>query len=255
MTLYLDFETSPIVGWGWQLWNKSGPAFFHIEQDVQIISVAWAEDDGPVQCVGVDDFKGYRPGIRNLNDKKLVEFFAPKFEKADYVVAHNGNGFDFKLWRTRLIVHGKPPHHEPKALDTKQWANRFMFTSKSQDGISRQLKTPRKVEKSPELHHKCIELGLPRYWKEMKYYNKGDVVGLRENAKRLAPFVAAAPNANVHHKTRMNCTNLFCKGPRDQMIMRGPRPRSKTGEVQTYQCKSCGKYATGPVIQAGVILR
>lgn len=251
--LYLDFETSPIVGWAWRKWEAD---LFHIEQDVKIITVAWAVNDGPIYCMGVDDFKGYKPGIRHLDDRKLVEFFASKFADADYVVAQNGKGFDFKLWRTRLLIHGLTPHHEPFELDTKQWAkSRFYFTSNSQDNISRQLGTTPKMETEKHLHLKCIEHGDPKAWKQMKRYNKQDVQGLRDNAKRIAPHVTNLPNANVLNGTKMGCTNPFCKEPGREMQMRGPRQRSKTGKVQTYQCMACGKYATGPVKQTGVVLR
>lgn len=252
MTIYLDFETSPIVGWAWRMWESN---LFHIEKDVEIISVAWAEDDGPIYCVGIDDFKGYKPGIMNINDKQLVEFFAEKFEKADYVVAQNGKGFDFKLWRTRLAVHGLPPHHEPKELDTKQWAkSKFYFTSNSQDHLTRQLGLTRKMETEKHLHEKAIG-GDPKAWAQMKRYNKQDVRGLRETAKRLAPFVTNLPNANVLRGTLMECTNPFCPEPGKGMTRRGPRQKSNASMVQTYQCKACGKYATGPAVQTGAILR
>ena len=251
MTLYLDFESSPLVGWAWRVWESD---MFHVEQDVKIISVAWAEDDGPVYCVAINDFKGYKPGILNIDDKKLVEFFAEKFAKAEYVVAQNGLGFDFKLWRTRLIVHKMLPHKEPKEIDTKRWAkSKFLFTSNSQENISRQLETPQKLETDKKLHYKCIELGDKKYWDQMKRYNRGDVVGLRENAKRMAPFITNAPNANVANDTTMECTNLLCPGG-GKMIRRGTQLRT-TGKVQSYQCNACGKYAFGPLSRSVLLLK
>lgn len=228
---------------------------FYIMKDLQIISVAWCENDGPIYCVGVDDFKGYKPGIMNLDDRKLVEFFVPKIEKADYVVAQNGKGFDFKVWRTRLVVHNLTPHHEPKELDTKQWAkSKFYFASNSQNNMARELGTSQKVETDKKLHEKCIELGDKKYWDQMKRYNKGDVKGLRQIAKRLAPFVTNLPNANVARNTVMSCTNDFCPGG-GKMVKRGERVRSRLGKVQTYSCNVCGKHAMGPVIRQKVILR
>lgn len=255
MTLYFDFETSYIVGGGWQMYNK-GPAFYHVFKDVEIISVAYCVDDGPIYCVGVDDFKGHKAGWYNLNDRKLVEFFVPKIEEADYVVAQNGKGFDFKVWRTRLAVHNLAPHHEPKELDTKSWAkSKFRFTDNRQDTITRQLGLTTKRDHEKKLHVKCIEENDPRAWKEMKLYNKQDVQGLREMAKRMAPFVTNTPNANVLRGTSMGCPNPLCPDPARGMNRRGPRQKSNMSLVQSYQCKACGKYATGPIIQAGVILR
>lgn len=253
--LYFDFETTPIVGWGWQMWNK-GAAFFHVMQDVQIMSVAWTWSDDPkIYCMSLPDFKGYRPGIFNVNDKKLVKAFMEVFQKADYVVAQNGFGFDFTLWRTRLLIHGLQPHHEPKELDPKRWASKFKLTSKSQDNISRQLGTTMKMETGKKLHYRCLELGDPRAWKENNDYNKQDVKGLRENAVKMAPFIPNLPNANVIRGSQMDCTNPLCPDPTFGMQRRGSRQKSNMSVVQTYQCRACGKYATGPSIQTGVILR
>lgn len=254
-TLYFDFETTPVVGWGWQLWNKNGPAFFHIMQDVQIMSVAWTWDNDPkIYCMSLPDFKGYKPGIFNVNDKKLVQAFMEIFEKADYVVAQNGFGFDFTLWRTRLMIHKLKPHHEPKELDPKRWASKFKLTSKSQDNISRQLGTTMKMETGKKLHYRCLELGDSRAWKENNDYNKQDVKGLRENAIRMAPYIPNLPNANVLRGTPMGCTNSFCPDPGRPMKRSKQRPTTTGVKIQ-YQCPSCGHYATGPAVQAGVVLR
>lgn len=245
--LYLDFETSPIVGWAWSCYDAE---LFHIEQDVQIISVAWSwEGEEEIYALGVHEFPGYKPGLRYLNDKKLVKSFQDIFAKAEMVVAHNGNGFDFKLWRTRLIVNGFNPHHNLRELDTKRWAKRFRFTNNSQNNIARQLKTPLKEETVKNLHYKCLELGT--HWDDMISYNKNDVVGLKAIAHRMAPFVLNTPNANLYQDTTMNCTNPLCGSA--NTIMEGRREVKGKAYRQRYSCNDCGRWFSGARIPIKVL--
>lgn len=250
-TLFLDFETSPIVGCSWVSYDAD---LFHIIRDVQIISVAWSwGGDDEVFCISLPEFKGYKPGWLNVDDRKLVKSFIPIFNRAKAVVAHNGKGFDFRLWRTRLIVHGFTPPPHIIEIDTKSWAkSNFRFTSNSQDGISRQLGTPRKIETEKNLHYKCIELGDPRAWHDMCEYNKGDIVGMKANAMRLAPFVKNAPNANGLMGTSLNCRNPMCASPDVKLLE--PRFVPSGGMRNTYVCKKCGASGYGPIIRGEKVL-
>ena len=248
--LLFDFETSPLVGWGWRLYDSP---MFHVEQDVMVISVAWTWlDDDEVYAMGIHEFKGYKPGIRNVNDKKLIQEFMKVFERADVVIAQNGFGFDFRLFRTRMLVNGIKPHHEPKELDTKRFAkSKFLFTSNSQDNITRQLGEGRKMKTAKDLHYDVLEVGSAEKWKEMIDYNKQDVVGLKVMAKALAPYVTIQVNRNVYSGEAMGCPNIFCKGK--IMHHRGTRP-TLTGIKMLYRCSTCGKSATAKNVPSGVLL-
>lgn len=232
--LYLDFETSPIVGWAWRKWDAE---LFFVECDLQVISVAWSwEWEDEVYAISLPEFKGYKPGIRNINDKLLIKAFAEVARSAEYVVAHNGKGFDFRILRTRLLVHKLNTLPNIREIDTKQWAKRFYFTSNSQDNVSRQLGTPMKAETEKHLWEAVIETGDPNKWKQMIEYNKQDVRGLKANAHRLSPhIVTLASSKKVICKNPL-CCSLNIKRDKYWEVVGG-------WKIQ-FVCKDCGKYTT-----------
>lgn len=246
--LFYDLETSPIVGWAWQIWDAD---IFHVVHDVQIISVAWSwEGEDEIYALSLPDFKGYKPGINNINDYKLVKAFSEILSKAEVVCAQNGKNFDFKLLRTRLLIHGLDPHHDIKETDTKQWAkSKFRFTSNSQDHLARQLGVSRKIETDKNLHYKCIELGDKKYWKAMVDYNKGDVKGLKEIAHKLAPFIPnhVEPSFVFENRDGMICRNLLCLSK--SLVRRKKALRKNGGYKIEYKCNDCGLFTTGPLIR------
>lgn len=242
-TLYLDFETSPIIGCTWVVYDAE---VFHILKDVNIISVAWSwDDEEEVYCISLPEFKGYKPGWMNVNDKKLVESFIPIFDRAEQIVAHNGKGFDFKLWRTRLIVHGFPPYPDMVEIDTKQWAKRFRFSSNRQDNVLRQLGSEeRKMETDKNLHYYCLEKG--ERWDQMIEYNKQDVRGLKDMAKRMAPFVLNHSRVHIP-PVGLVCRNSLC-GSTNLKRTGGARP-VKGGKKNNYLCTDCWTRTPGPIIK------
>lgn len=232
--LYLDFETSPIVGWTWQVHDAE---VFYIEQDLQVISVAWSwEGENTVYALSLPEFKGYKPGIRNIDDKELIKAFAEVVAQADYVMAHNGKNYDFRVLRTRMVVHNLDPLHNVRELDTKQWARKFRFSSNSQNNISRQLGTPMKAETEKHLWETVIETGDPKKWKQMIEYNKQDVRGLKANAHRLAPYLPTLTASK-----RVVCRNDFCKSLN---LKRDKYWEVAGGWKIQFVCKDCGKYTT-----------
>lgn len=250
--VYLDYESTPILAWGWDFHNFIP---FHIVQDVRIMSVAWSyEGEDEVYYMDITEFPGYRPGLRNVNDKPLIKAFLPVLESAEAIIAHNGSNFDFKLFKTRMIAHGFKTYRPVKELDTKMWARRFRFTNNRLDTIARQLGLKRKMETRKNLHYECIEEGNKDAWEENKEYNKMDVEVLKEVAHVLAPYqITGLVNSNVLNETVMHCKNPLCGSP--NLKLNGPRAVLGGHKVE-YKCKECGHYARGPLIRdTNVLIR
>ena len=245
--LYLDFETTPIVGWTWRAWEGD---MFHIMRDVQIMSVAWSwDDEDEVYCLSLPEFPGYKPGIMNVNDKRLVQAFVPIFDRADAVVAQNGKNFDFKVWRTRLLVHGLSPAPNLVELDTKQWANKFRFSRNSLDNMSRQLGGTRKMKTRKDLHYDCLELNDAEAWKENNEYNKVDVLVLKENAKKMAPHVPIL--SNFHSGVEIACRNPLCGS---KFLRRNGIRKVTGGHKVEFICKKCFGYTRGPLVKDSALI-
>jgi hypothetical protein len=232
--LYLDFETSAMLVETYRFYE---PDVIRIRKDIQIISVSWSwEGEDEIYHMALPDFKGHKAGLENVNDKKLVKSFSDIIAKAEYVVAHNGKGFDFRVWRMRLLVHGLDPMHNVKEIDTKQWAKKFYFSNNKQDNISRQIGTPEKIEHSKGMHYRCYELNDPEAWQENKEYNNRDVEGLKANARKLAPHIP-----NLVSTKKVICSNPLCHS---EFLKRDKYWQVAHGWKIQWVCKSCGRYTT-----------
>ena len=232
--LYLDFETSPMLV---EVYHFYEPDVIRVREDIKILSVSWSwEGEDEIYHLALPDFKGHKAGLENVDDKKLVKAFSEVMQGAEYVIAHNGMGFDFRVWRMRLLVHGFNPMHNVKEIDTKVWAKKFYFSNNKQDNISRQLGTPAKIEHSKGMHYRCYELNDPEAWAENKEYNNRDVEGLKANAKRMAPYL---PTLSASKKVM--CKNELC---RSTHLSRDKYWEVAGGWRIQFVCRTCGKYTT-----------
>lgn len=233
--VYLDFETSPMIVEVYQFYE---PQVIRIRKHIEIISVSWSwEGEDEIYHMALPDFKGHKAGLENVNDKNLVKEFRKIMGGAEEVMAHNGQGFDFRVFRTRLLKRNLDPMQNVKELDTKRWAKKFYFANNKQDNISKEIGTPEKIEHSKGMHYRCYELNDPEAWAENKEYNNRDVEGLKANAKRMAPYI---PTTTPSKK-------VICKNP---ICVSTNLKRDKYWEVANgwriqFVCRTCGKYTTG----------
>lgn len=250
-TLFIDLETSPYVGLTWGKYEQDVIEFL---QESKVISMAWKwEGNKKVYCMALPDYSGYRAGIFNLDDKKLVSDLHDLLDQADAVVAHNGKAFDVKVANTRILIHGLKPPKPFQTIDTRLIARaNFKFPSNKLDDISRlSLRDRKKNTGGFQLWRDCMD-GKEIAWKKMKTYNRHDVVLLEEAYLLMRPWTSNLPNKNVHNDTKMSCP----KCGSSETIKRGFMVMAtKTGKRQVYQCKKCGGYSTGIFKSSSIILR
>jgi DNA polymerase elongation subunit (family B) len=55
---------------------------------------------------GKKEVKSLNWGIKKQNSAKMIAAFTKEIEKADIVVAHNGDHFDVKHINTQRLLHG-----------------------------------------------------------------------------------------------------------------------------------------------------
>lgn len=248
--LFFDVETSALITRErkWGLWDEH-PIKREVTQDYQILTVAWywlgddTRDGHPrVQVLGQDDFSDYVPG--KLDDRKLLEAFWAQISDADYVVAHNGDSFDMKKLRTRMILQGLLPFSPPKQYDTLKAAKRVgKFTSNKLGDLARELGVAAKGNPGGFETWEGCEGGDPKMWRKMKHYNKLDIAPMIGVYNRIAPWDRLAPALNVIADAPDACT--FCLGTHLQS--RGMGTPTKVGRRRRYQCMnpSCGKWLQG----------
>lgn len=235
----LDVETSPIVGYTWTTYDAN---VLKIIEPTKIISVAWKElhDDGvTVRCLA--DYKGYKKGI--LDDKPLIKEIWDVLDKADVLIAHNGNSFDFKKLNSRFVVHGLSSPSLYQTIDTLALAKKyFRFDSNSLDNLGSTLGLGQKIVNGGfSLWTRCMA-GDPDAWKLMKEYNAQDVVLLEKVYLTLRPFERRHPDLNLlsGNKEDISCGTCLSKN-----VQKRGFSLTKTGRKQRHQCSDCGSWSLG----------
>jgi hypothetical protein len=236
--LLVDIETAPILASVWGIWNVN-IALNQINKDWHLMSFA-AKWLGSKEVFYHDQRK-----VRNVeNDKRLCERIWKLLDKADVVIAQNGQRFDRPKINARLIVNGFDPPSPYKLIDTKIMAKRdFAFTSNRQEHLLRIFGKKQKYlhKKFPGqlLWTECLKGNLAA-WDEMQKYNIEDVRGLEEIYLKLRPWSSVHPNLAVYlDEPSLRCSR--CLG--HNVHRNGFSHPTPVGKYRRYRCKDCG----GPI--------
>lgn len=161
--LFFDIETSFNIGWFWRAGYAQNINPDQIIHERKVICISWKWDgDHQVHNLTWD---------KNQCDKKMIKEFLKVMNKADEIIAHNGDRFDIKWLKTRALYHKLPALPRYQTLDTlKVVKSNFNFNSNKLDYIAKFLGVGEKMETGG------IDL-----WKE---------VILNNNKKALAKMVA-----------------------------------------------------------------
>jgi DNA polymerase elongation subunit (family B) len=102
--LLFDIETAPNLSFVWG----------HYEQNVlahvrEWYALAWCAKwlDGKPISRSLPDYAKYKPG--SIDDKALCRELWELLDRADIVIAHNGDSFDIKKMNARFLIHGFGP--------------------------------------------------------------------------------------------------------------------------------------------------
>lgn len=235
--LLLDIETAPILASVWDIWHTD-VGLNQIERDWYIISYAarWLGCNGIIQHD--------QECRRNLeNDKELMKSLWKLLDRAEVVVAHNGDSFDIPRIRSRMLIHGMKPPSPFKTVDTLKVARKlFGFTSNKLEHIAAKLGVPKsKHKKFPgfEMWKACL-MRNSRAWTEMRRYNKRDVVVLEKVYIAMRPWMEGHPNVGMF----VNEMHPVCPKCGEHVQKRG-FSMTNTGTYQRYQCVSCKGFSRG----------
>lgn len=178
---------------------------------------------------------------QDKSDKRICRELWKLINKADIVIAHNGDKFDIKKMNARFLLHGFNPPSPYQSIDTLKIARKyFKFDSNKLDDLARQLKLGRKVKhRGFELWLRCIK-GDPVAWKTMLRYNKQDVILLEKVYLKMRGWIEHHPHMTFNNP---DCPN--CGTPR--MQKRGFFATKKR-RYQRFNCQNCGAWSKGKVL-------
>ena len=241
--MFYDIETSKGIysGFG-QGWNKTIGMKDEIVP-VKIICICW-------QWEGIDETFELR--WDKGDDKKLVKKFIKELNKADEIVAHNGDGFDLPRIRARAIIHGLKMDYDYPAIDTLKLARKragkgFKFESNRLDYIAQILGVGAKITTNGELWDRITYPSfLPGlypitkdYYKALDYmvkYCHMDIEVLKKVYEKLQPYVP-----HKHHAAVMSGGNKWdCpKCTSGNVKKNGTRVMASGYRKNQLLCKNC----------------
>lgn len=236
--LVFDIETSPALGWIWQLHQTD---VIEVEQQWFILSFAYRWlGEKTVHSVALPDFpKRYKRDPED--DYEVVSALWHLFNEADIVVSHNGLRFDQPRARARFLVHNFDPPTPFREIDTLQVARKkFNFLSNRLDALCRQLGIGGKAGHAGFATWRGCMKGDPKAWATMVRYNKRDVEMLEELYLRLRPWIDNHPNLAVIENRPEACPKCGAEG---QMQARGSYKVNAVTRNKRWQCQSCGGFS------------
>lgn len=234
--LFIDVETAPILGHVWSLW-KQNVGLNQIQEDWYIMSYCakWAHSDEVIYEDGRDTPE---------DDFAMLASLHRLLSEADFVVAHNGDRFDIKKIKARMILQGLQPPSPFKSIDTLKIAKKeFAFTSNKLAYLTDKLCKTKKLDHAKfagfSLWTECLRGNLEA-WEEMKEYNIVDVLSLEELYGILRPWSSMHPNVNAHSDDE---TEACPKCGSHSIVKRGFFHTNK-GKFQRYKCSGCGGWSS-----------
>lgn len=237
--LHLDIETAPIESYHWSLW-KQNIGLNQILTEWTVLSFcAWWEGDPESKIIYLDTFDQ----DDKRDDSSLLARLWELLDEADFVVAQNGQRFDLKKIRARMILNGYPPFSPVQVIDTLLIAKGvFGFTSNKLEWMATYL-SPIPKRKHAEFagFDLWVEFlaGNPRAQKQMRLYNIDDVRSLRHVWLELRPWAVGHPNlAAFYPDDETRCGRC---GSTD-MQKRGFQ-YTQTGQYHRYCCGGCGGWS------------
>lgn len=232
-----DLETAPNLSWTWAKYQQDVIDF---KREIYILCFVIKELDGKkVYSHSLPDYDLYKKDPEN--DRELVKTLWDYFDKADILIAHNGDRFDIRAANARFLYHGLPPPSPYKTIDTLKIARKyFKLNSNRLNDLGKYLGLGEKLETGGfSLWKGCMQGDL-RSWRKMLKYNKIDVILLEKVYNRLRDWNERRPRTTISYSDGETCPE--CKSGN---IVKWGRRYGKKGYSQLYACKNCGTRSTG----------
>jgi hypothetical protein len=178
---------------------------------------------------------------RGQDDARIVTGLADLMREADYVVAHNGNRFDYKRVNARLLIDRLTPLGSVQMIDTLLIARQsFDLPYNNLNYLAEKLGFGKKLQTSFELWRRCY-YGEVSALKEMEAYNRQDVVLLEHVFHAMAPYAKTLPRLVDAAEWRDELCP-FC-GSKDRR--RDGFHRATVNTFPKYRCGECGRNYRG----------
>lgn len=234
--LFLDIETLPNIVYNWKTgYDITIPTDF-IVQERSIFCIGY-------KLVGTRIEKGNFYRTKGITERSVLKKFSKIMEKADLVVAHNGDKFDLRWLKARNLILGLKPLPDIKSIDTLKLArSNFDLNSNKLAYLAQILGLGNKQETGGFDLWKGVMEGQVSAVKKMVSYCNKDVDLLEQVYLKLAPHVKSLSLNIGRIQTGSEAACPHCGSI--HTIRRG-HSYTQTVTYVRRQCKKCFKYFRG----------
>lgn len=236
--LFLDIETAPMTVYTFQLkTDYISPDNIITPTFIICWAAKWFEEEQVFS--GVISSKE----IKTHDDKRICVSIHELLNKADLVVAYNGDRFDFPKLNYRFIIHGLlPPSHYRTIDPLKSMRSQFRFDSNKLDFVNGELGIERKLHTDFQLWKDCMA-GDVDALARMQDYNKNDVVILEQNYLKIRPWMRSHPNMGTYY----DWEGEICKvcGSKNVREVLDKYQFTAVSKFSLYRCNDCGAESRG----------
>lgn len=234
--LILDVETAYKVAAVWGRY-KQFVSMDQLLQDSYVLcwSAKWLDDKKVMSDALHKHANAYKKDP--TNDKPILKSIWKLIDEADYVIAHNGAGFDIPVLNARFIQQGMKPPSSYQLIDTLAVARRsFKFTSNRLGDLAKALKVGAKADTGGfKLWRDVVEKRSKKAFNKMVRYCQTDVVVLEKVYKALRAWDKRHPSTVV----KSSLEKPACNACGSERVKRNGSYATNTQVYQKYKCLDC----------------
>lgn len=242
--LYYDIETTLAKSYHWGQWKQN----LSVKQQIQeshMLSHAWSWDNGEVYSSVLTSEE-----VLNQEDERIVYECWSLLDNCDVVVAHNGKRFDIKKVNGYFLKYGLPKPSSYKVIDTLEIAKKhFNLPFKSLEYLAKFLNVELKQDSGGIQTWIDCDRGCPEALETMEYYNRGDVVTLREIHNKLKGWDNNGVNISLYNDSHdFLCTHC---GSDNISVITDKFAYTPQRKYQLYRCNDCQAPLRGNTKEGG----
>lgn len=235
--LFYDIETAPLLSYHWAARADYIGHTFRVDDDRMLLCWAakWSDSQEVISQ------RVTKKEALDQSDERIVGALADLMREADYVVAHNGNRFDYKRVNARLLVNRLTPLGNVQMIDTLSIARQsFDLPWNKLDYLAEKLGFGRKTETDFDLWRRSVQGDVPAL-KDLEAYCARDVVLLEHVFHAIAPYARTLPRLVDATEWREELCP-YC-GSKDRTA--SGWHRTKTNTFPKFRCRDCGREFRG----------
>lgn len=229
--LVLDVETMPMEVFVWGLY-KQRISHDNIINDWRMLSWSgkWLFDSEMMS-----DVLTPREAVER-DDKRIMESLYKVVDKADVIIAHNGQRFDIRRMNARLLGNGLKRPSPYQIIDTLKASQReFALSSHRLDYLGRFLTNKGKMDTDFELWKRCVR-GESEALSYMEKYNREDVLLLEEVYMEIRGWIKSHPNLYLYSETDV----AVCPTCMSDKLESCGDYVTPAGRFESLRCLTCG---------------